>query len=136
MKTCIILRGLPGSGKTTLAEYIEDLSYGYLDIHIYTTDDYFIAPDGNYNFNASLLGAAHKWNYERFKKAAESEKELIILANTNTTEKEFKNYIDKAEEFGYTIFSLVVENRHRGISTHNVPAETVNKMRGRFKVKL
>ena len=60
----------------------------------------------------------------------------VIIANTSTTVKEMKPYYDLAEKFGYTVFSVIVENRHGGVNTHNVPEETLEKMRERFNIKL
>lgn len=60
----------------------------------------------------------------------------IIVCNTNTTEREMKPYMDLALQFGYKVFSIIVENRHGGVSIHNVPEETLEKMRNRFEVKL
>jgi len=47
-----------------------------------------------------------------------------------------KPYYKMAEEFGYTVFSIIVENRHGGVNVHNVPAETIEKMKNRFSVEL
>ena len=60
----------------------------------------------------------------------------IVVANTTTTEKEMQPYADMAKEFGYQIFYLIVENRHLGVNTHNVPDATLVKMRERFSIKL
>jgi hypothetical protein len=45
-------------------------------------------------------------------------------------------YYKLAEQFGYRVYSLVVENRHGGINTHDVPDETMEKMKNRFEIKL
>ena len=60
----------------------------------------------------------------------------IIVANTNTTVKEMKPYYDMAADFGYKIFSIIIENRHGGVNEHNVPEETLKKMVERFDIKL
>jgi predicted kinase len=66
----------------------------------------------------------------------EVQAERIIIANTNTTEKEMQPYVDLAEQFGYRIFSVIVETRHDGKNNHNVPENTLDKMRERFNLKL
>jgi hypothetical protein len=45
-------------------------------------------------------------------------------------------YYDLATEYGYTVFSLVVENRHNGVNVHNVPEEVLESMKNRFELKL
>jgi len=47
-----------------------------------------------------------------------------------------ENYFNLAERYGYRVYSLIVENRHNGINTHDVPAEKIEQMRQRFEVKL
>jgi len=41
-----------------------------------------------------------------------------------------------AQELGYTVFSLIVENRHGGVNEHGVPEEKLEQMRNRFEIKL
>jgi len=60
----------------------------------------------------------------------------IIVSNTFTQEWEMKPYYELAKQYGYTVFSLVVENRHGGVNEHGVPDETLEKMRNRFEIKL
>jgi hypothetical protein len=45
-------------------------------------------------------------------------------------------YYELAKEHGYTVFSLVVENRHGGQNEHGVPADKLEQMKNRFELKL
>jgi predicted kinase len=131
MKTLIILRGIPGSGKSTVAEFLsEDGKYP-----VCTTDDFFMK-DGVYNFNISQIGIAHKVCQEKAQKMMESGHEKVFIANTNTTQKELNTYINMANDNGYRVMSLIVENRHGNTNEHNVPAATLEAMRNRFVVQL
>ncbi len=137
MSTLIILRGLPGSGKSSFANFIWESGT------IFEADKYFYDKDGNYNFDASKLHQAHKWCQDSVKTAmldnAISKGEYypeIIVSNTSTTEKELEPYLELAKLFEYHVVSLVVENRHGNVSIHNVPDITMDKMRNRFSVKL
>ena len=58
--------------------------------------------------------------------------EKIVVNNTFTSERELQPYLDLARQFGYKVFSVVVENRHGGTNTHNVPEATLEKMRNRL----
>lgn len=60
------------------------------------------------------------------------EREKIVVSNTFTTERELKPYYELAEKYDYNVVSLIVENRHGGKNTHNVPDETIEKMRNRL----
>lgn len=62
---------------------------------------------------------------------------VVVVANTSTQEKEFQPYIQMAKHYGYKmVHCVIVENRHGGVNTHDVPDETLEKMRNRFEIKL
>jgi hypothetical protein len=41
-----------------------------------------------------------------------------------------------AKDYGYTVFSLIVENRHGGRNIHGVPDDKLEIMKNRFEIKL
>ena len=126
-RSLIILRGLPGSGKTSLAEI--------LDAPICSEDDYFMK-DGRYLWTTDELGSAHQWCLGRCEFNMRQDADKIIVANTSTSARELKPYYDLAQKYGYQVFSVIVENRHEGKNIHNVPEETLRKMSERFSIKL
>lgn len=130
----IILRGLPGSGKTSFAKYM-------FSNNVFEADQYFYDKDGNYNFDASKLHAAHldcQKRVEDLMKISETTQygSEIVVSNTSTTENELKPYYDLAERYDYKVVSLIVENRHGSKNVHNVPDEKLEQMKNRFSVKL
>ena len=127
-KELYILRGLPGSGKSTLAESLG----GY---HL-EADMYFTGDDGEYNFDSTKLPEAHKWCQGMVEELMEEDVERIVVSNTSTQKWEMDPYFDLAEENGYTVFSLIVENRHGGDNIHGVPSESIERMKNRFEVQL
>lgn len=131
-KTLIILRGIPGSGKTTFADYFAGLT----DSNAFAADDYFYDGKGNYNFDLNGLHMAHVTCQSNVRKAMEANEHVITVHNTSTTEKEINPYMKMANELGYRVFSLVVENRHKGENTHKVPDEAIERMKNRFSLKL
>ena len=133
MKELFLLRGLPGSGKSTLAK-----SLGGITLE---ADRYFEDADGNYEFDASKLKNAHNYCQSQCRAwmrtdGKEVNVDRIVVSNTFTQEWEMKNYYELAEEYGYRVYSLIVENRHNGVNQHNVPADKIEQMRNRFEVKL
>uniref|UniRef100_A0A8C2UD73 NEDD4 binding protein 2 like 2 n=1 Tax=Coturnix japonica TaxID=93934 RepID=A0A8C2UD73_COTJA len=98
-KVLLILRGLPGSGKSTLSRFLLDHSR---DGVVLSTDDYFRQQDG-YTYNAAQLGDAHDWNQKRAKQAMEQGKSPVIIDNTNTQAWEMKPYVEVALEKGYRV---------------------------------
>ena len=65
-----------------------------------------------------------------------NQEEKIAVSNTFTQEWEMKVYYDMAKTYGYTVFSVIVENRHGGENSHGVPEDKVQIMKDRFEVKL
>lgn len=123
----IILRGLPGAGKSLVAELIGG--------EICCADDFFIA-DGEYKFDSNKIQLAHIYCQNKCRLLMAINKPKIIVANTSTSERELKPYFDMAKKYGYKVFSLIVENRHGNSNIHNVPEETIEKMKNRFNIKL
>ena len=126
-KTLLLLRGCPGSGKSTLAKH--------LGFPTFEADQFFMV-DGQYNFDPSKLSEAHKSCHDRVKFVMEQGISKLAVANTFTQEWEMLPYFELAKEFGYTVFSLIVENRHGSSSIHDVPEQSLNRMKNRFEIKL
>lgn len=127
MRRIILFRGLPGSGKSTLsASLCED---------VWSADMYF-ERTGEYLFDREKLFEAHQWCQAHTEKSMIDDVSIIGVANTFTQEFEMQSYFKLAEKYNYQISSVIVENRHEGQNIHDVPEETINKMRERFSVKL
>jgi hypothetical protein len=60
----------------------------------------------------------------------------IVVSNTFTQEWEMEPYFEMAKEWGYTVFSIIVENRHGGVNEHGVPEDKLKMMKNRFEVRL
>lgn len=100
-----------------------------------SADDYFTYGE-EYKWSADKVGTAHAWCQRKCRRFMKKQVERIIIANTNTTEREMQPYMELATQFKYRVFSIVVENRHGNASVHNVPEESLQKMRDRFRIKL
>ena len=130
-QSLVILRGIPGSGKSEVANVLS----GYASHIICTSDDFFIT-DGEYIFNPELLSVAHNACQEKCENLMKKQHHKIFIANTNTTEEEMQPYVELAEYYGYVVYYLIVENRHNGVSSHEMPESVYHKMFNRFEIKL
>lgn len=135
-KTLVLLRGLPGSGKSTFANFV------WNDYAICEADKFFYDSEGNYLFDASKLKEAHKWCRDEVEirmKDNEANPQYypeIVVSNTFTQEWEMDEYFKLAEKYGYMVFTIILENRHGSKNVHNVPDEKLEQMRNRFSIKL
>ncbi|XP_074186202.1 NEDD4-binding protein 2-like 1 isoform X3 [Rhinolophus sinicus] len=107
-KRLYLLRGLPGSGKTTLAR---QLQHDFPRARIFSTDDFFFREDGAYEFNADFLEEAHEWNQKRARKAMRNGISPIIIDNTNLHAWEMKPYAVMALENNYEVIFREPETR-------------------------
>ena len=129
MKTLYIVRGVPGSGKSTFAQS--------LDCPVFEADQYFIDSEtGEYKFDGSKIKLAHNWCKLRVEQSMEDDFQKIAVSNTFTQEWEMDAYYELAKQYGYRVFSLIVENRHGGVNEHGVPEDKLEQMKNRFEIKL
>ena len=127
-KVCYILRGIPGSGKSTIARHLtEDAGVRF------ETDDYFYNSNGEYEWKPENVELNHLKCFEDFCNAVKDEISPIVQSNTNTQGWQWNKYADFAKEHGYIVHVMVVENYHSGESIHNVPDDTVNSMEKRLR---
>jgi predicted kinase len=127
-KVLYIVRGLPGSGKSTFAQTLTP--------NHWEADMYFINKDGEYKFNIDEIKNAHQWCRNMVEDAMKRNLDKIAVSNTFTMEWEMELYNNLAKQYGYTVFHLIIENRHGSSSVHSVPGETILKMKERFQISL
>jgi predicted kinase len=125
-KHIILVRGIPGSGKSTFAKLI---------CNQHVEADMFFELDGEYKFDPSKLKQAHEWcknKAEGWMKNGYN----VAVSNTFSQDWEMQPYFELAEKYGYMVHSLIKENRHEGKNVHNVPEEKLEQMKNRFELKL
>lgn len=131
MKTLYLIRGLPGSGKSTFATTLADSLHA-----VHLEADMYHMVDGEYQWKPENVHAAHQWCQAETQRSMLAQYSNVVVSNTFTTQKELKPYLQLAQMLGYRVVSVVVENRHGNESVHGVPQETMDKMRHRFTVQL
>lgn len=99
MKQVIVMRAIPGSGKSTYAKQLvsQTTAKGLTSI-ICSADDYFYElGKGSYAFDPSKIADAHKYCFKKFVNAVNSNIDLIIVDNTNLSAWEISPYKSYAE---------------------------------------
>lgn len=120
-KVLIIMRGIPGSGKSTRANQLLQELGANPDGHIFSTDNFWIPKtresrrqgqsvndieeiaEYKANFDTNKLALAHRRNLDEFKRAVDNGVTPLILDNTNVKAFESRAYAEYAEKAEYTI---------------------------------
>jgi predicted kinase len=131
----ILLRGVPGSGKTTLGNIILFNTQSNIQ-DVLSADNFFVNEKGEYIFEATKLKEAHNDCQVKCAERMRHQFSKIVVANTFTQEWEMEPYFTMAERYNYRIHSVIVENRHGNKNVHNVPDEKISEMTNRFEIKL
>ena len=128
-KTALILRGLPGAGKTTLAQSIAP------DANV-AADEWFDRFNGGV-FDPMYLTEAHGWCLDKFAWMLAQDNATVVAAhNTFTRRSEYQPYVDVATKLGARVHVMTVENPQGTITTHGVPEKTIDKMHKRYELEL
>ena len=127
------IRGMPGSGKTTLAEMLAMLPRTLA----VSTDDSFTTPEG-YKFDPELLGWAHRQCKQRVLRAmAAGNNETgepylnIIVHNTFSQNWEIEPYRVLANRYRWELF--IVEAQNNFGSVHDVTKDAMKRMENRWE---
>lgn len=115
-----LIRGVPGSGKTTYAKTL-----GIAD-H-YEADMWF---EKNGGYDPAKIKLAHGWCQNRAIEAMQSGRDVIV-SNTFTRLWEMLPYKEAARKLGVEVIEKVMTGEWPNV--HGVPADKVRQMRERFE---
>ena len=132
-KIALILRGVPGSGKSTL---IREISYYMPTAAIHAVDDLHNDSDGNFVWNEPKEKAFYMLNLANFIKSCASGNPVVVCDCINIRLSDFEPYLNAAKEFGYKAYvvtpdmplSIVAEVRN----SHGVSKEQIEEMKNNW----
>jgi len=145
-KTLVILRGLPGSGKSTWIRerYINVTPAGLAPPDwdgpvVVSGDHFFTNLNGEYLFDKTKLGQAHSASTVALIRVLSRGLMLVIVDNTHSRKWEYAVAVELGRAFGYEI--LIHDLFDGGCSdeelaarnTHNTPVEVIARHRGRWE---
>jgi predicted kinase len=133
MKKLTILRGLPGSGKSTWVES------NARDAVVCSADAFFYDAEGVYQFDPAKLGEAHTSCTRALFANMASGAPHVLLDNTCTRRWEYSLAEDMAHQFGYTVEVVTIwtgeltDQELADRNTHGVPVEIIEAMRAAWE---
>lgn len=124
MRKCVIMRGIPGSGKSTYVRL------NHPEAFVFSSDHYHMK-DGEYRYDEKRAQLCHDLCLSGFMTWARLGRSPLVCDNTNTTAWEVAPYYRIAEICGYDVQIVfvwcpfeVAEARN----VHNVPPEKMFRM--------
>lgn len=121
MPKLVIVRGLPGSGKSTFAKK------EYPNYNHFEADQYFTDIHGQYNYNKNEIDKAHTNCFDKVMDSLTIEGISVVVSNTFTRLEFIKRYLKYINAFG--IDAEIHEMLGNYGSIHNVPECDMIKMK-------
>jgi len=131
----VIMRGLPGAGKSTLIH--RALADSGLDVDIASADLYF-ARGGTYAFDRAKLAQAHEYS-QACAEIALRESRKVIVDNTNIKARDVNVYVDLAKKYGASVcvFEIPIPKTISEAlelkNNHSVGPEVIERMYNDFE---
>jgi len=122
-----IVRGLPGSGKTTYAETLASTT----GANHYEADMFFMRWPTGYTFDSNVLSAAHDWCYSSTVRSL-WQGNSVIVSNTFTQYWEIERYA-AIPNIVDSVDVELVEVRTQFQSIHSIPESKIEAMRRRWE---
>jgi adenylylsulfate kinase-like enzyme len=134
----LVLRGVPGAGKSTLAAWLRTYAQRETKsrVDVFSADQFFTDAHGNYRFDVTKLSEAHSSCTRRFVgRTGLLTNGLVIVDNTATSNEEAAPYMAVGHAFGWRTRLVTVEADTRAAArrnVHGVPDLAVGGMASRL----
>lgn len=116
----VLIRGLPGSGKSALARELTQDGYQHFEA------DMFFMNDGVYRYDATRIRDAHNW-CKVMTRVALAQGARVVVANTFTRLIEMQPYFEMCDNV------RVIEATGQWPNVHGVPPERIQLMADRWE---
>lgn len=129
-KVIFLIRGLPGSGKTSIG--------ATLNCTVVSADDFFMS-SGEYCFDAARLPEAHLYCRDATENILKSHANRVAVANTFTSRWEMEPYIELSKKYLTRVVVIdcfdggMTDKELSEINVHNVPESAISRMRNRWE---
>ena len=124
----LIMRGLPGSGKSTFVSFLSSL----VASSVHAVDDLHTGNDGSFYWDESLSESRYYLNYSNFIQSCHRGDKLVICDCINLDRSSVDKYVSAAKSFGYFVYVVtpdqpsVLESSIRNL--HDVSADQAKSM--------
>ena len=124
--TLVLIRGLSGSGKTSLMELIVGSSdYSSEDRASVSVNDFFVSDEGDYQFDPTQLKAAHEWCFDEAEALVKDEAiDVVVVHNVFSRKWEVDPYVEMGRKHGCVIH--IVNLYDRGLNDAQLSRESVH----------
>ncbi len=116
----VLVRGLPGSGKSTIAREYSRAGFLHLE-----ADQFLFTSTGEYQWTPTRLTLAHQRCQEEARLALLGRKSVVV-SNTFVRSWEVEPYLSFARETGAQV--VIVKAQGRFGSIHDVPEHVIRRM--------
>jgi predicted kinase len=136
-KMLVIVRGLPSSGKTTIAKILTANQGVAISV-----DEFMTTPNGEYEFSKNAFIEAQRQCKNLCQDLMQSETDLIVIHNTMAQAWEAEPYFDMAREYGYLVQVMnlydggLTDAELASRSVHSMPIHLIQKTRQRWDIDI
>lgn len=120
LASLLLIRGLPGSGKSTFAKKLEQMGRAHFE-----TDQFFYKR-GKYVFDAKRLAEAHAWCLDLATRAMTAG-QPVVISNTFVHKSTMRQYLQ------LNATALILEMGGTWQNAHGVTDEAIAKMRAEWE---
>ena len=131
-KFAFIMRGVPGSGKSSTAFYLAGS-----DGIIHAVDKYHTNESGIFHWDEKNSGLFYEKNLKAFEDSCRRGYTVVVCDCINVERKEYQRYIDIAKEHGYITSTVVMDKPDPNVAAsrnkHFVSEEQIEDMYSRWE---